>query len=139
LNIVRIENPTLVELADIAREILCNIKLPDGSVIMIGSASYLGRCGTTLYACEWTAVAAQLSASWRGVHICPLIPLIASKCPGSITREISELSVWFESMYESKNVGCNDAWSAVVEAMECASTGTTKCDTMESYKVAFPS
>jgi hypothetical protein len=139
INIVRIENPTLIELADIAKEILCNTKLPDGSLIMIGSASYLGRCGTSLYACEWTSVVAQLSAQWRGVHVCPLIPLIISKCQGSITREISELSVWYESVYGLTNISYSDAWSAVVESMENASTGTTTCETMDSYKIALPS
>jgi hypothetical protein len=56
----------------------------------------------------------------------------------SSLSELCELSVWFESIYDSKNVSFNDVWSAVVEAMECASTGSTTYDNMDSYKVALP-
>jgi hypothetical protein len=93
VSVVRVENSTLIELLDIAREIFGNIKVPEGSVFLFGSASYLGRCGTSLYASEWTSLFAGVSSSWRGVHVCPLVPLILTECPGSIMREICELSV----------------------------------------------
>jgi hypothetical protein len=73
-----------------------------------------------------------------GIYV-ELLEMIISKCQGSITREISELSVWYESVYGSTNVSFSDAWSAVVESMENASTGTMTYETMDSYKIAFPS
>jgi hypothetical protein len=77
--------------------------------------------------------------SWRGVHTCPLIPLILSECPGSVTREISQLSVWLGSVYENNNRGLHETWVPLVETMENISIGTTKMDTMDMYKVALPS
>jgi hypothetical protein len=83
------------------------IKLPEGSIFLFGSFSYLGRNGRLINAREWTSVVAQASSFWRGIHISPLIPLIISECPGfgSITREISELSVWLDNLYEN-NTRC---------------------------------
>ncbi len=106
-------------------------------VFLFGSASYLGRCGTSLYASEWTSLVAGVSSSWRGVHVCPLVPLILTECPGSIMREICELSVWFSTIYENSNHGLNATWSSLVEAMEAASTGSVRLETMDTYKVAL--
>ncbi len=139
VSVVRVENSSLVELLDFAREIFGNVKIPEGSVFLFGSASYLGRCGTSLYASEWTSLVAGASSSWRGVHVCPLVPIILTECPGSITREICELSVWFNTIYENSNHGLNATWSALVEAMEAASTGSARLETMDTYKVALPS
>jgi hypothetical protein len=50
INIVRVENPSLDELLEIAIEILEHITVPDGSVLGFGSASHLSRVGTSLYA-----------------------------------------------------------------------------------------
>jgi hypothetical protein len=38
LNVVRVENATLLELVDVAKEILGNAPLPEGSILMFGSA-----------------------------------------------------------------------------------------------------
>jgi hypothetical protein len=77
VSVARVENSSLVELLEIAKEILSNIKLPEGSVLLFGSASYLGRCGTSLYASEWTSlVAGRLRA---GVA-CTSVPLFRSLC-----------------------------------------------------------
>ncbi len=82
---------------------------------------------------------ARSSSQWRGVRICPLIPLILSECPGSILRELSELTTWFEKVYDSDPQGLRESWVALVRAMESCSTGLTATDTMETYKVALPS
>jgi hypothetical protein len=49
INIVRLENSSLFELFDIAREIFGQVQLPEGSVFLFGSASDLGKSGTSLY------------------------------------------------------------------------------------------
>jgi hypothetical protein len=90
IGIVRVENANLKELLELAREMLANSKLPEGSVLLFGSVSHLGRAGTTIYARDWTSVASLASGIWRGVHIGPLVPLIRSECSGSIIREICE-------------------------------------------------
>jgi hypothetical protein len=138
LNIVRVENPTLMELFELAKETFASTRFPEGSVMLFGSASYLGSCGTTIYAREWTAVAALASAHWCGVHICPLIPLILSPCPGSVTRELCEFSIWLGSIYDNDTKGMREVWGGLAEAMETASTGSISLDLMDSYKVALP-
>jgi hypothetical protein len=115
------------------------VQLPDGSVFLFGSASDLGKTGTSLYARGWTEVVARSSSQWRGVRICPLIPLILSECPGSIVRELGELTTWFEKVYDSDPQGLRESWVGLVRAMETCSTGLTATDTMETYKVVLPS
>jgi hypothetical protein len=105
---------------------------------MFGSASDLGRTGTSLYARGWMEVVARSSDQWRGVRICPLIPLILSECPGSIVRELGELSTWFEKVCDSDPQGLRESWASLVRAMETCSTGTAATDSMESYKVVLP-
>jgi hypothetical protein len=48
INIVRIENATLSELLETAKEIFLNVTFPEGSIFLIGTASYLGRIGVSL-------------------------------------------------------------------------------------------
>jgi hypothetical protein len=110
LNIVRLENASLLELVEFAKEVLGTVKIPDGSVLLFGSASQLGRCGTTIYASEWVTVVSQLATYWRGVHVCPRIPLIASACPGTLTREIAEFTVWLDHVYEGDTRGLRESW-----------------------------
>jgi hypothetical protein len=138
VNIVRIENASITELFEMGKEIFHGKTLPEGSVMLIGSASHLGRRGASLYAGEWTTVVASASSLWRGVHICPLIPLVISECQGNLTREISELAVWLDTVYESDNAGFREVWAGVVAAMENASTGATTLETMDAYKIALP-
>jgi hypothetical protein len=139
VNIVRLENPSLLELLDMAKEIFASVRIPEGSVFLFGSISHLNRFGTSLYARDWVAFVAGASASWRGVHVCPLIPLVTSECSGSVTREICEMSTSFGTVYDSDNKGLHEAWTPLVEAMENCSTGSTRLEVMDLYKVALPS
>jgi hypothetical protein len=139
VGIVRVENAYLKELLEIAREILSNSKIPEGSVLLFGSVSHLGRSGTTIYARDWTSVVALAFGIWRGVHIGPLVPLLISECSGSIIRDICEFSVWLNSVYENSACGFHETWVHLVEAMETTSKGSTTLDVMDSYKVALPS
>ncbi len=109
-----------------------NVTQPKGIIFMYGSASYLGRSGMSIYARDRTEVAALSLESWRGVRICPLNPLILSECPGSIVRELSELSTWFNSVYDTNPQGLQDVWHGLVVAMDACSTGSALLDIMES-------
>jgi hypothetical protein len=86
-------------------EIFCDAIFPEGSILLFGSASHLARSGTSLYARDWTELVAATSSQWRGIRICPLIPMIAAECPGSIVREIRELAVWYQTVYDSDPQG----------------------------------
>jgi hypothetical protein len=138
VNVVRIENATLFELFETAKEILGNVTLPEGSVFMFGSVSHLSRMGTSLYAKDWTDITALTVETWHGSKICPLIPLIRSECVGSVIRELNDLSLWFKEIYDSDPQGLHEVWRGLVAAMESLSTGTTSLDVMDSYKVLLP-
>jgi hypothetical protein len=139
ISIVQIENCSLLELYEIAHEMFGNMNLPEGSVFLFGSASYLGRTGTSIYARDWSEVVALCTGKWRGVRICPLIPLVITECPGTIVRELSELTNWYSNVYDSDPLGFHEVWIQMVAAMEECSTGTTTLDVMDSYKIALPS
>jgi hypothetical protein len=132
------ENASLMELFEIAKEMFASVSLPEGSVLLIGSASYLGRTGTLQYAKSWTEVVSLSSNQWRGVRICPLIPFVLSECPGSIVRELAELATWFDKVYDTDPQGLKDSWFSLIKAMETNSTGMISLDSMDSYKVILP-
>jgi hypothetical protein len=138
VNVVRIENASLLELFETAKEILGNVTLPEGSVFMFGSVSHLSRMGTSLYAKDWIDITALTVEAWHGSKVCPLIPLIRSECVGSVIRELNELSLWFEEVYDSDPQGLHEVWRGLVAAMESASTGSVMLDVMDSYKVLLP-
>ncbi len=139
VNIVRVENASLLELFEIAVEIFGNTVFPEGSIFLYGTASYLGRVGTSLYASDWCQVVALSLEHWRGIRVCPLIPLILAECTGNIVREISEIALWFKTVYDTNPQGLHDAWMGLVTAMEAHSTGATTLDVLESYKTPVPS
>jgi hypothetical protein len=138
INVTRIENATLAELFDVSKEILEHV-IPEGTVMLFGSISHLARVGRSLYAADWTKLVAGLSGRWRGARICPLIPLIGTDCPGSLSREITKLSVWFSTIYEGSHLGMCDVWAGVVAAVEKFSTGAAPLGSTETYKLPLPS
>jgi hypothetical protein len=94
--------------------------------------------GTSAYARDWTEVVAICSSSWQGVRVCPLIPLIVTDCPGTIVRELSELSIWLEMVYDGNPQGLQDVWRGLIAAMDNCSAGSVALDVMESYKILLP-
>jgi hypothetical protein len=139
VQIVRLENASLVELFDLAVEMMGAVNFAEGSIFLFGSVSHLGRYGTSVYAKDWTDVVARASRTWHGVRICPLIPLIRAECPGSVIRELSELAMWLETVYGTDPQGLHGTWMQLVAAMEACSVGTTSLDVMETYKIVLPS
>jgi hypothetical protein len=134
INVVRIENATLHELYDIAIVIFGNTTLPEGSIFTYGSASHLGRCGTSLYAKNWVEVVALTNSSWRGVRICPLVPLLLSACPGTLSRELNELATWYDHIYENNTEGVHDSWVGLAAALGQCSDGAVSLENMDAYK-----
>jgi hypothetical protein len=140
INVVRVENASLYELFETAREIIGNVTLPEGSIFMFESVSYLSRMGTgtSMYAKDWTEITALTLEQWHGSRVCPLIPLILTECAGSVTRELNELSLWFEDVYDSDPQGLHEVWRGLVVAMDSLSSGAMQLDVMDSYKVLLP-
>jgi hypothetical protein len=83
--VVRLEDASLSDLLDLPRELLDSVRAPEGSVFLYGSVSYLSRVGTGAYAGDWLSVVTHAESQWRGIRICPLIPMILL-----IARELSQ-------------------------------------------------
>ncbi len=103
--VVRLEDASLADLTDLSCELFGNVKILEGSVFLYGSASYLSRVRTGTYASEWLSVISQAEKRWRGIRVCPLIPMILSDCPGTLAREIAEIAAWFATVYDNNPLG----------------------------------
>jgi hypothetical protein len=125
------EDATLPELTNLSVELFGDVRFPEGSVFLYGTASYLSRVGTGIYAKEWLTVISNVERIWPGVRICPLIPLILSDCPGTLSRELSELAAWLTIVYENNPLGMQVPWAAVVAAAENLSAGATAMPHMD--------
>jgi hypothetical protein len=136
--VARQEDASLTDLFELAREIFENQKVPEGSVFLFGSASYLARVGTGTYARDWLSIVGRVEKQWRGIRVCPLIPLILSDCPGTLAREIAELAAWYAIIYENNPLGLFSAWAAAVSASENLSEGGISLPHMDSYKISVP-
>ena len=87
--VLRMVNPSLVELVDLLLEIFDRNNIPDGSVVLFGAVSYLHRVGVSVYAREWVHTVGRLSRRWPNVRSGPLIPLITEKCPGGGSKGLN--------------------------------------------------
>jgi hypothetical protein len=90
--IVRLEDPSLNELADLAGEILDRYNLPSDAVLLFGSGSHLSRVGAAQYAADWINLSNRCSQKWPKAVTVPLIPIIRTESPGSLARDISLIS-----------------------------------------------
>jgi hypothetical protein len=139
ISVVRQEDASLEDLFELSREIFENHRVPEGSVFLYGSASYLSRVGTGTYAGDWVTVVSRAGKIWRGIRVCPMVPMILSDCPGTLAREIAEVAAWFAGIYENNPLGMFNTWSAVVSVTESLSVGGIALPHMDSYKISVPS
>lgn len=137
--VVRVENASLHELVDMMFEIFEHKNLPDGTVLLVGTASYLHRVGSSIYCREWTQAVSRLSRRWPSIRVGPLVPVIREDCPGGMARELFELAAWFSKMYQGLANGMKGSWDKLIEKTLCLSPGTTPLASQEAYTVPLPS
>ncbi len=136
--VVRIANPSLQELVDMVLEIMDRQSIPDGSVLLIGSVSYLHRVGVTCYTREWTNILGRIGRRWPNSRVGPLIPIIRENCIGTVARDIIEYASWIANVYSGTPEGFLEVWNKVVpKTIEC-SVGQTALNSPELYKVTMP-
>ena len=111
VGIIRLENGSLKELTELALEVFSGFKFPAGSVLLIGSATHLHRVGVTLYALDWNGCTLHLGKVLANVQICPLIPLLGENIPGTLGRELVQITGWLEKMYEGSILGLKEVWA----------------------------
>jgi hypothetical protein len=112
--IVRLENPSLSELVDIAGELLDRFTLPEKSILLFGSGSHLFRGGAAQYAADWISLSNRCNQKWPKSVILPLVPIIRTESPGSLVRDISLISAWFIRVYANSDTGMLKTWTKIL-------------------------
>ena len=115
--IIRVMNPTLMELLDLLYEVMDRKNLPDGSVVLAGAVSHLQGVGVSLYAREWTKFVAKLGGRWPNVRVGPLVPIWRDDCPGGVAREVSLFVVWLSKVYVDSFQGMIATWRILMPKM----------------------
>jgi hypothetical protein len=59
LCVIHMEDASLSDLSEMSKEIFEFTKIPEGSVFLFGSASYLSCVGTSQYARDWLSVVSK--------------------------------------------------------------------------------
>jgi hypothetical protein len=86
---------------------------------------------------DWLYMVSLGESLWRGVWICPLIPIVLSTCLGMPARGVSEVATWFRpsAVHVCKQSnGMQVPWSAVVATTEqCSVVDATTIGAMDAY------
>jgi len=136
--VIRMSNPELHELFEFLFELFDRTTLPDGSMVLAGSVSYLHRVGTSYYAREWTQVVGKMGRRLPNVRVCPLPPLITANCSGGVARELIEIGTWIATVYKSSPQGLLEVWNNIASKTIERSAGQTTLNNVESYTISLP-
>jgi hypothetical protein len=139
MEVVRLEDASLNDLAELANEIFDKIAINPGSVFLLGSASHLFRAGITTYAQDWVSVNASLTKKFKTAHICPLVPLILEEVAGGLARGVEMLAMWLHKVYSTGIRGMGEVWSCVASHAQHFTIGSTLLQYEEVVKVSLPS
>jgi len=93
--VIRIEDGSLLELADFTQEILNCTPFPASTLFLVGTVSHLAQVGSTIYALDWQKTVTWYTDRWPNCKVGPLPPILREDCPGSIGRHIIEIKHWF--------------------------------------------
>ena len=136
--IARLEDGSLGEIADLALEVLERQSIPPGTLLLVGSVSHLQHVGTTIFAQDWCKIVELLSDKLRNVKVIPCIPILREDGPGSLGRQLIEISHWFETVYEKNTLGCTSAWTKLVEIIGNTDEDGLDLGFTDFYTVALP-
>jgi hypothetical protein len=136
--IARLENGSIGEIADLAVEILERHPIPPGTVILLGSVTHLQNVGTTIFATDWCDTIDMLRTKLRNVKIIPGIPILREDGPGSLGKQLVELTYWFKSVYEKNTLGCLPVWDKLLECISKTDEDGLDLGYTEFYTVALP-
>jgi hypothetical protein len=104
--VFRIEDGSLIELADGFLEAARGFSVPAGSVLVLTSASHLAWVGPGAYAQDFMAARQKLRATYRGgVEIIHGIPLLVSGVSdGASAAAISDFFLWLKQVTTGRNI-----------------------------------
>ncbi len=136
--VVRLEDPTLMELFDITLEIFDRYPLPAGTLFLVGSTSHLQEMGTTIYALDWVRMCREYSSRWKHVKVGPLPPILREQSGSAITRLITEVWRWFNCIYGNDICFPRAAWEVPVKNLGENTEQNLDLAGREIYTVALP-
>jgi hypothetical protein len=136
--VARLENGSLDEIADLAIEILERHFIPPGTIILLGSVSHLASVGTTIFATDWCNTIEKLRLKLRNAKIVPAVPVLREDGPGSIGKQLIELTHWFKTVYEKNTLGCLPVWEKLTEIIGKTDEDGLDLGFTEFYTVALP-
>jgi hypothetical protein len=136
--VVRLEDTSLSDLADIAIKIFDKVTMNPGSFFLIGSASQLFRTGVAAYAHEWVSINNSLSKRFKTIHVCPLVPMIFENTAGGLARDIEMLAMWLHKVYGTGIKGMGEMWSCAASHASQYKVGSTVLQYEEIVKISLP-
>jgi hypothetical protein len=136
--VARLENGSLEEIADLAVEVLERHPIPPGTVLILGSVTHLQNVGTTLFATGWCNTVENLRTKLRNVKVIPGIPILREDGPGSLGKQLVELTQWFRVVYEKNTLGCLPVWEKLLENIRKTDEDGLDLGFTEFYTVALP-
>jgi len=126
LKIIRIEGGSLSDLASLFVANFKGNKIPAGSVIMLGSATYLATVGLSGYAEEFIDAALKIGAMIDKSCVVTSVPMIMLNGCGdpSLLRSVVEVTEWLKKIFDKVAGYPAEAHQAVLECLaECGKDG----------------
>ncbi len=112
--------------------------IPPGTVLILGSVTHLQNVGTTLFATGWCNTVENLRTKLRNVKVIPGIPILREDGPGSLGRQLVELTQWFRVVYDKNTLGCLPVWEKLLENIRKTDEDGLDLGFTEFYTVALP-
>ena len=137
--VCRLEDASLMELADLVIEILDRHTVPPGTLFLLNSTSYLSKVGSTKYAYDWIEACRRLNGRWQQVKVGPLPPVLREDCDSSVGKQMVEIFTWFSKVYADSPVFVKSAWQSAIAAIASTDEHGLDLGHKEVYSVAFPS
>jgi hypothetical protein len=135
--VARLENGSLDEIADLAIEIERH-HIPPGTIILLGSVSHLINVGTTIFTTDWCNTIEKLRLKIRNAKIVPAVPVLREDGPGSLGKQLIELTYWFKTVYKKNTLGCLPVWEKLTEIIGKTDEDGLDLGFTEFYTVALP-
>jgi hypothetical protein len=117
VSIIRLENCSLDELTELTCEIFERCSVPAGSLFLLKSTSHLNSVGSSIYAIDWCSAIAKLNSRIGNAKILPLTPVIREDGPGSVARQLIEISAWYKRVYDKNTLGLLPVWAKLLEIL----------------------
>jgi hypothetical protein len=138
INVLRIENGTLNELAKLFVDVFTGSRVRVGSLILLSSVSHLAAVGTAAYAESFVRAAKFLDNAFGGkVAVRVGVPvLLGGARDSSLVRSLFELAAWTDGLSQPKEHFPSEARRAFSLCLK--NNGVGKALQVETFKLQLP-